>query len=67
MELVTIVSDELSEEEKKEVQEEADKLICVNGYTVHSIMHHFGLKRNLCVSLYSDNGNVIMNCRKLHR
>lgn len=60
---VTIVSNEFSEEEKKILQEEADILANEHKYSPHAIMHHFGLRRNLSVSLLSENGEIIMNCR----
>ena len=63
MGLVTIVSDELSKEEVQNLQEETNNLIDEHNYNTHAIMHHFGLKKNISVSLYSENGQIMMNCR----
>lgn len=64
MGLVTIVSDELSKEEVKNLQEEANKLADEHNYNAHKIMHHFGLNKNISVSLYTKNGQITMNCHK---
>ena len=63
MGLVTIVSDELSEEEVKKLQEKANKLADEHNYNAHAIMHHFGLRENISTNLYSENGQIVMNCR----
>lgn len=61
---VTIVSNELSEDEVRDIQKTADKLAEQHGLSVHAIMHQIGMKRKMSVSLYSSNGQVTMNCRK---
>ena len=60
---VTIVASEFSEETRKKLQEEADKLEKEYKYSPHAIMHHFVKQKHLTVSLNSANGKMIMNCR----
>ena len=62
---VTIVSNELSEEVLKEIQEEADTLVKENNYSAHAIMHHLGLFRKLSISLYEEEGKLTMCCRTM--
>lgn len=59
------MSDELSKVEVQNLQEEANKLADEHNYSAHAIMHHFGLRKNVSVNLYYENGQIIMNCRHL--
>lgn len=59
---VTIVANEFSEETKRELQKEADKLAKEN-YSAHAIMHHFASVRRLQVNLYSASGQLTLNCK----
>lgn len=59
---VTIVANEFSKETVKVLQEEVDKLEREHRYSAHAIMYHLAQK-GFCVSLYSANGKLILNCK----
>lgn len=69
---VIIITNELSEEKVRQIQEEVNSLQNECGYTLRSIIHYLGLKKKLSVkSLYlnldSRNGKseVTLDVRKI--
>lgn len=62
---VTIVSNELSEDEIKEIQSITDSLQNEKDYSLYAIMHYLGMEKKLSISLYLDEGKCMMNCRKI--
>ena len=60
---VTIVANEFSEETKKTLQEEADKLASEYNYSPHAIMEYFAKRKLLAVSLYSVSGQLTLRCK----
>lgn len=60
---ITIVSNKLSNEEVKRLQELANELVTQNNYNVHAIQYHFGMYERLSVNvLCASKNEFILNC-----
>ena len=62
---IKIEASNLTAEEIQELEKEANNLITEHNYSLHSVLHHFGMYKQLSVSLYAiDKDTAVINCIK---